>query len=131
MSKSAQGKKRASAPGAGKREGRSFGTQEIPRRPGESPGQGGRKAITPFGHYEWVFLGLILLFVVVVRTRLLGFPLERDEGEYAYLGQLIRHGIPPYSIAYSMKLPGAYFMYALIMSLFGRLSQACIWASWR
>ena len=120
MSKSAQGKRRVSAPGAGRREGRSSGTQEIPRRPGESPGQSGKRAVTPFGHYEWVFLGLILLFVVVVRTRLLGFPLERDEGEYAYLGQLIQQGFPPYSLAYNMKLPGAYFMYALIMSLFGQ-----------
>ncbi|OPY62394.1 MAG: hypothetical protein A4E57_03995 [Syntrophorhabdaceae bacterium PtaU1.Bin034] len=62
----------------------------------------------------------MLLFVVIVRTRLLGFPLERDEGEYAYLGQLILHGIPPFDIAYNMKFPGTYFMYALIMSLFGQ-----------
>ena len=73
--------------------------------------------------YEWIFLILILLFVVIIRTRLLDFPLERDEGEYAYLGQLIQQGIPPYSMAYNMKFPGTYFMYALMMSLFGQTSQ--------
>ena len=30
-----------------------------------------------------------MLFVIIVRIRLLDFPLERDEGEYAYMGQLI------------------------------------------
>lgn len=73
-----------------------------------------------FIRYEWVLLALILLLVIFVRTRLLGFPLERDEGEYAYLGQLILQGIPPYSLAYNMKFPGTYFMYALVMSLFGQ-----------
>lgn len=35
-------------------------------------------------------------------------PLERDEGEYAYAGQLMLQGIPPYQLAYNMKLPGTY-----------------------
>lgn len=69
---------------------------------------------------SWVFLAIIILFVVFVRIRLLGFPLERDEGEYAYMGQLILQGIPPYSEAYNMKFPGTYLMYAVIMSLFGQ-----------
>ncbi|MFZ2197104.1 MAG: glycosyltransferase family 39 protein, partial [Thermodesulfovibrionales bacterium] len=58
-----------------------------------------------------------------VRIRLLEFPLERDEGEYAYIGQLILQGIPPYSEAYNMKFPGTYLMYALIMSMFGQTIQ--------
>ena len=69
---------------------------------------------------SWLILTLIILFTVVVRLRLLDFPLERDEGEYAYLGQLILQGIPPFSQAYSMKLPGAGLGYALIMLLFGQ-----------
>lgn len=66
-----------------------------------------------------LFLAFIILFVVFVRVRLLDFPLERDEGEYAYMGQLILQGIPPYSEAYNMKFPGTYLMYALVMGLFG------------
>lgn len=47
-------------------------------------------------------------------------PLERDEGEYAYAGQLLLQGIPPYKLAFNMKFPGAYFMYALLMEFFGQ-----------
>src|SRR5262249_31096983 len=52
--------------------------------------------------------------------RLAGTPLERDEGEYAYAGQLILQGIPPYALAYNMKLPGTYVAYSAIMALFGQ-----------
>ena len=72
---------------------------------------------------RWLLLGLIILFVVVVRVRLLDVPLERDEGEYAYMGQLLLQGIPPYSAAYNMKFPGTYLMYAGIMALFGQSSR--------
>lgn len=67
-----------------------------------------------------VFLAAIILFVVFVRVRLLDFPLERDEGEYAYMGQLILQGVPPYIGAYNMKFPGTYAIYALIMAMFGQ-----------
>lgn len=58
-------------------------------------------------------------FFAFVRVRLRAMPLERDEGEYAYAGQLILQGIPPYKLVYSMKLPGTYAVYAVIMSIFG------------
>src|SRR5512147_2907132 len=70
-----------------------------------------------------LFLILIILFVIFVRVRLLEIPLERDEGEYAYMGQLILQGIPPYSEAYNVKFPGTYLMYAFIMSVFGQTTQ--------
>jgi hypothetical protein len=60
----------------------------------------------------------------VVRVRLLDVPLERDEGEYAYAGQLILQGIPPYQLVYNMKLPGAYAVYALFLALFGQTAGA-------
>ena len=72
---------------------------------------------------RWFILGLIVFFVIVIRIRLLDIPLERDEGEYAYMGQLLLKGIAPYSAAYSMKLPGTYIMYAGIMSLFGQSAR--------
>jgi 4-amino-4-deoxy-L-arabinose transferase-like glycosyltransferase len=58
--------------------------------------------------------------VAGIRFRLRDMPLERDEGEYAYAGQLILQGIPPYQLAYNMKLPGTYAAYALIMGVFGQ-----------
>lgn len=63
---------------------------------------------------------LAVLVAVAVRVRLLDVPLERDEGEYAYAGQLILEGVPPYRLAYNMKLPGTYAAYAAIMAVFGQ-----------
>jgi len=69
----------------------------------------------------WIFLTVIVLgLVIAIRIRLLGIPLERDEGEYAYAGQLMLQGIPPYKLAYNMKFPGTYAAYALMMALFGQ-----------
>jgi hypothetical protein len=60
------------------------------------------------------------LGVALVRWRLRDVPLERDEGEYAYFGQLLLAGLPPYRMAYSLKLPGTEAAYALAMVLFGQ-----------
>ena len=68
----------------------------------------------------WALATIVFTLVVAIRIRLLGIPLERDEGEYAYAGQLILQGIPPYKLAYNMKFPGTYAAYALIMSIFGQ-----------
>jgi len=71
--------------------------------------------------FGWCTLAIIVFGVIIaIRIRLLGTPLERDEGEYAYAGQLMLQGIPPYKLAYSMKFPGTYAAYALIMSIFGQ-----------
>ena len=70
-------------------------------------------------HWTWWFTVAVLVLVAAVRLRLLNFSLERDEGEYAYAGQLMLQGIPPYQLAFNMKFPGTYAMYALIMALFG------------
>jgi hypothetical protein len=68
------------------------------------------------------YAGLVTAMVIfaVVRVRLRNTPLERDEGEYAYAGQLMLQGIPPYQLAYNMKLPGTYIAYAVIMAVFGQ-----------
>ncbi len=62
----------------------------------------------------------VIVFFGAIRWRLLDMPLERDEGEYAYAGQLILQGIPPYQLAYNMKLPGTYAAYAGILAVFGQ-----------
>lgn len=68
-------------------------------------------------------LALTLGVTAAIRLRLLDFPLERDEGEYAYFGQLILQGIPPYVEAYNMKWPGTYAAYAAIMAIFGQTAD--------
>jgi 4-amino-4-deoxy-L-arabinose transferase-like glycosyltransferase len=75
-------------------------------------------------HRAWVIVGLTILLVLTIRVRLRQMPLERDEGEYAYAGQLILQGVPPYKEAYNMKLPGTYAAYALIMAIFGQSDSA-------
>ena len=75
--------------------------------------------------FAWWTLAIIVLgLVLAIRVRLLGIPLERDEGEYAYAGQLILQGIPPYKLAYNMKFPGTYAAYGLVMSIFGQTIHA-------
>lgn len=61
-----------------------------------------------------------LAATAAIRLRLLSLPLERDEGEYAYAGQLILQGHPPYERLYNMKWPGTYYCYALFEALFGQ-----------
>lgn len=78
------------------------------------------KIRNPAHFVPYVIAALVVAVVVYVRIRLLAVPLERDEGEYAYMGQLLLKGIPPFSHAYTMKLPGVSIMYAFFMSLFGQ-----------
>ena len=73
-----------------------------------------------FARGDVVALILVILLCAAIRWRLRDMPLERDEGEYGYAGQLILQGIPPYQIAYNMKLPGTYAAYAVIMAIFGQ-----------
>jgi hypothetical protein len=68
----------------------------------------------------WVALLLVIIGTTVIRGRLLTVPLERDEGEYAYIGQQLLKGVPPYISGYSMKLPGIYAVYAAVLAVFGQ-----------
>lgn len=67
---------------------------------------------------------LLLSIVVYVRMRHLSVPLERDEGEYAYMGQLLLKGFKPFTLAYSMKPPGVSIIYGIFMMLFGQSTVA-------
>jgi hypothetical protein len=65
----------------------------------------------------------VVLVALAIRLRVIDVPLERDEGEYAYAGQLMLEGIPPFKLAYNMKLPGTYAGYALSMAAFGQSTR--------
>lgn len=71
-------------------------------------------------YFAYAFLVLVIVFFAAIRFRLRTMPLERDEGEYAYSGQLMLQGIPPYKLAYTMKLPGTQAAYAVLMAVFGQ-----------
>jgi hypothetical protein len=92
--------------------------ESCPSRP-LTPGSKGIQANLS-KHWPWIGIAIVIIFVAAIRIRLLQTPLERDEGEFAYMGQLILQGIPPYLLAYNMKLPGIYAAYALLMVIFGQ-----------
>jgi hypothetical protein len=75
-------------------------------------------------YWAWAALLVIILAAAGVRIRLLDVPLEREEGEYAYGGQLILQGVAPYGQVYTMKMPGIYAPYALILAVFGQTHSA-------
>jgi len=62
----------------------------------------------------WVAIVVIVICAAAVRWRIAPMPLERDEGEYAYVAQQMLNGVPPYESAYSMKLPGIYVISELL-----------------
>ncbi len=80
------------------------------------------KSFSSRSRQYWInaLLLIVVLSSSLIRLRLLSMPLERDEGEYAYAGQLLLQGIPPYQLAYNMKFPGTYVAYAGILGLFGQ-----------
>jgi|WetSurMetagenome_2_1015567.scaffolds.fasta_scaffold00026_52 hypothetical protein len=73
-------------------------------------------------HFYEILLVVCIFVISAFRIHLLAVPLERDEGEYAYSGQLILQGIPPFSQSYNMKMPGIYLAYAVILACFGQTS---------
>ena len=75
------------------------------------------------GASRYWYYGLLLLVIVFfagLRWHMRNCPLERDEGEYAYAGQLMLHGVAPYQSLYTMKLPGTFAGYALFFAIFGQ-----------
>jgi Dolichyl-phosphate-mannose-protein mannosyltransferase len=77
------------------------------------------RSISSSAYVAYALIALVLVLNCAIRFHVRNIPLERDEGEYAYAGQLMLQGIPPYKLAYNMKLPGTYAAYALILAVFG------------
>jgi hypothetical protein len=98
--------------------------QARPPRPAQEPA-----AEASVSHLSparaWIGVAIAVAVSAILRLRLLDLPLERDEGEYAYIAQLLLQGIPPYAEAYDLKMPGVFGVYALFISIFGH-SQAAI-----
>lgn len=67
----------------------------------------------------FAFAALLIVAALYCRIRLLSVPLERDEGGFAYIGQQLLNGIPPYVSGNMKVLAGIHFAYAVIMALFG------------
>jgi hypothetical protein len=102
----------------------SVAASRLSRKPSQKSrhAQPQQRIVFPIVYY--VLIAVVILSAALIRWRLRDMPLERDEGEYAYAGQLMLQGIPPYQLAYNMKLPGTYAAYAAILALFGETPAA-------
>lgn len=89
----------------------------------ETPERAAAKLPIRHAYLAYALLALMMLLTCALRVHLRDIPLERDEGEYAYSGQLMLQGLPPYKLAYNMKLPGTYAAYALIMAVIGQTTE--------
>src|SRR5262245_612625 len=61
----------------------------------------------------WLSVCGICVLFVALRWNTFDAPLVRDEGEYAYAGQLLRHGVLPYAGSFLQKPPMVAYSYAL------------------
>src|SRR6266513_3774621 len=59
----------------------------------------------------------LLVIVAAVRAPLLSIPLERDEGEYAYIAWRLGHAELPYRDWVDQKPPAVFYTYRLALSL--------------
>jgi 4-amino-4-deoxy-L-arabinose transferase-like glycosyltransferase len=71
---------------------------------------------------RWATVAVLVLAAIAfaaVRAPLISVPLERDEGEYAYIAQRILDGDVPYRDAFDQKPPATFFVYAAAIGAFG------------
>src|SRR5271154_3815979 len=68
---------------------------------------------------KWTILCItaIILFTALIRTPLLPIPLERDEGEYAYIAWRLDHHELPYRDWVDQKPPAIFWVYKLALNL--------------
>ena len=75
---------------------------------------------TLVGRITIAWLVLAALAFVALRAPVLSMPLERDEGEYAYIGWRLLEGEVPYRDGFNQKPPGIFAVYAVAIAAFGR-----------
>ena len=75
-------------------------------------------------HPEVIWLTAILAISTLLRLAFLHEPFDRDEGQYATIAQEILRGGLPYRDAIEIKPPGAFYLYALAIGLFGATTEA-------
>lgn len=67
------------------------------------------------GSLHWLAWGAIILLYVAIRVNALDIPLDRDEGIFGYMGQVILDGGLPYHDVFDHKPPVVYYLYALAL----------------
>ncbi len=78
---------------------------------------------------RWVYLVLIFGWALLLRAPIAHIPLDRDEGEYAYIAQRSLIGEIPYKTSFDQKPPVTFVIYALIERFIGTTPAAIHWAT--
>jgi 4-amino-4-deoxy-L-arabinose transferase-like glycosyltransferase len=73
---------------------------------------------------EWALALGTGLLVLLLRAPLVDLPLERDEGEYAYIAWRLEHGELPYRDWFDQKPPGIFLAYRLALVAPGQPVEA-------
>ncbi len=68
---------------------------------------------------SYIGLAILMLLLIIIRSKFLTMPFERDEGAYSYYGKLLLEGKIPYRDFYEQKFPGLFYFYAIFVALFG------------
>jgi 4-amino-4-deoxy-L-arabinose transferase-like glycosyltransferase len=71
----------------------------------------------------------VVAVAVALRWPIASIPLERDEGEYAYIPQRWLAREVPYRRAFDQKPPGVFAAYAVILTVFGTSPAAIHWGT--
>jgi hypothetical protein len=72
-------------------------------------------------------LAVVFGVALLLRAPIAAIPLERDEGEYAYIGQRWLQGEVPYKTSFDQKPPGVFAAYAMIQLVIGTSPAALHW----
>jgi hypothetical protein len=75
--------------------------------------------ISPQRQKFWIICGwaIIILLYVAVRTNLVDIPLDRDEGTFGYMGQLVLNHQMPYKDGLDHKPPLIFYLYSAALLL--------------
>ncbi|MDA3898305.1 MAG: glycosyltransferase family 39 protein [Desulfobacteraceae bacterium] len=65
-----------------------------------------------------VFLSAIIFIYILLRVNLINIPLDRDEGVFGYIGQVINDNGIPYVDAIDHKPPIVFYIYAFALKFF-------------
>lgn len=66
---------------------------------------------------RFLLIAALILIVTGIRVPLLPIPLERDEGEYAYIAWRLGHNELPYRDWVDQKPPGVFYVYRFALNL--------------
>lgn len=71
----------------------------------------------------------VLALALLLRAAGADVPLERDEGEYAYIAWQWLEGVVPYVEPFDQKPPAVFAAYALILATLGDSPSAIHWGA--